>query len=159
MEVRSKYASVHTYYPTLTSSSYMCGIWSLNRSPLTGEPLSQATYYLGSREQGSMPAQFSIVFAASTNSIGIYLGSRLTLGTWGYGKVVVVKKTPKAHIQMVHVPQFIAYTNFPLGITSEQVVEAQHSFYDALYHMYCTNSVTSSTYPQHLLQSVRHDNL
>ncbi len=45
----------------------------------------------------------------------------------------VVKKTSKDHIQVVHVPQFIAYTNFSLGFTSEQVVEAQHSFYDALH--------------------------
>ncbi len=73
-------------------------------------------------------------------------------------EVVVVKKTPKAHLQMVHVAQFNAYTNFPLGFTSEQVVEAQHSFYDALYHRYRTNSVTSSTYPQHLEQLVRHYN-
>ncbi len=73
-------------------------------------------------------------------------------------EVFVVKKTSKAHIQMVHVPQFIVYTNFPLGITREQVVEAQHSFYDALYHRYRTNSVISSTYLQHLLQSFRHYN-
>ncbi len=60
---------------------------------------------------------------------------------------------------MVHVPQFIAYTHFALEFTSEQVVEAQHSFYDALYHRYRTSSVTSSTYPQHLLQLVRHFNV
>ncbi len=70
----------------------------------------------------------------------------------------VVKKTPKARIHTVHVPQFIAYTTFPLGLTSEHVVEAQHSFYDTLYHRYRTSSLTSSTYPQHLLQSVRHYN-
>ncbi len=70
----------------------------------------------------------------------------------------VVKKTPKAHNQMVHVPQFITYTNFLLGFTGEQVVEAQHSFYDALYHRCRTRSVTSSNYPQHLLQSVGHYN-
>ncbi len=29
-----------------------------------------------------MPTQFSIAFAASTNSIRIYLGLRLSLGTW-----------------------------------------------------------------------------
>ncbi len=51
---------------------------------------------------------------------------------------------------MVHVPQFIAYTNFPLGFTSEQVVDAQHSFYDALYNRNRTRSVTFYTYPQHL---------
>ncbi len=81
MEVRSKYASIHAYYPMLTSSSCMCGIWS----PLTAEPLSQSTYYLSSREQGSMATQFFIAFANSTNSIRVYLGSRLTLGTWRYG--------------------------------------------------------------------------
>ncbi len=70
----------------------------------------------------------------------------------------VVKKTLNAHIQMVHVPQFIAYTHFSLEFTSEQLVEAQHSFYDALYHRYRTSSVTSSTFPQHVLQSVRHYN-
>ncbi len=70
----------------------------------------------------------------------------------------VVMKTPKACVQMVHIPQFIAYTNRPLGFTSEQVVEAQNSSYDALYHRYRTRSVTSSTYPQHLLQSVKHYN-
>ncbi len=36
------------------------------------EPLSQTTYYLSSREQGSMPTQFSIAFAASLNSIRVY---------------------------------------------------------------------------------------
>ncbi len=51
-------------------------------------------------------------------------------------EVFVVKKTPKAHIQLMHVPQLIAYTNFPLGFTSEQVMEAQHSFNDTLYRRY-----------------------
>ncbi len=45
------------------------------------------------------------------------------------------------NIQLAHVPQFIAYTNFPLGLTSEQKVEAQHSCYDAVYHRYRTSSV------------------
>ncbi len=62
-------------------------------------------------------------------------------------EVFVIKKTLKAHLLIVHVPQFIAYTNFLLGFTSEQVVEAQHSFYDALYRRYLTSGVTSSIYP------------
>ncbi len=82
MEVGSKYASVHAYYPMLTSSSCTTGIWSLNRTRLMAKPLSQATFNLTSREQGSMPTQFSIAFAASTKSIRVYLGSRLNLGTW-----------------------------------------------------------------------------
>ncbi len=35
-------------------------------------------------------------------------------------EVFVVKKTPKAHAHMVLAPQFITYTKFPLGFTSEQ---------------------------------------
>ncbi len=66
-------------------------------------------------------------------------------------EVFVVKKTPKAHIQLMHAPQFTAYTNFPLGFTSEQVMKAQHSFDDTLYHRYRTSSVNSSTYSKHLL--------
>ncbi len=77
--VRSKYASVHAYYPMVTSSSCMCGSWRLNRSPLTAESLSQATYYLSSREQGSMPTRFSIAFAGFTKCIRVYLVSRFTL--------------------------------------------------------------------------------
>ncbi len=37
-------------------------------------------------------------------------------------EIVVAKKTPEAHLQMVHVPQFISYMNFPLRFTSEQVL-------------------------------------
>ncbi len=48
-------------------------------------------------------------------------------------EVFDAKKAPKAHAHMVPVPQFNAYTNFPLEFTSEQVAGAQHSFYDALY--------------------------
>ncbi len=82
MEVISTCAGVQAYNPLLTASSCVYGILSLNKNPLMAEPLSKATFYLSSREPGSMPAQFSIGFAASTNSIRVYLGSRLTLGTW-----------------------------------------------------------------------------
>ncbi len=60
--------------------------------------------------------------------------------------------------QMVHVAQFMTYTNFPLGFANEQVVEDLHSFYDALYHRYRTSSLISSAVAQHLIQSVRHYN-
>ncbi len=42
--------------------------------------------------------------------------------------VFVVKKMPKAHIKIMHFPQFTAHTNYPLGFTIDQVVEAQHAF-------------------------------
>ncbi len=59
---------------------------------------------------------------------------------------------------MAHVPQFIADMNFAYGFTSAHEMEVQLSCYDALYHRYCTNCVTSSTYPQHLLKPVKHYN-
>ncbi len=59
---------------------------------------------------------------------------------------------------MVRVPQFIAYRDHQLEFTSDQGLEAQHSCYDALYQRYRTSSEMSSTYPQRLLQSVRHYN-
>ncbi len=71
---------------------------------------------------------------------------------WGF----VLKKTPKAHILMADVPQIITYTNLRLEFTGEQVVEAQHSCYDALYHRYRTSYEISSIYPQRFLQLVRH---
>ncbi len=82
IQVRSKYASVHAYYQMMPSLSCMCCIWSLNKSPLVGEPLSHVTFYLSSRGQGPMPTQFSIAYAVPKKSVRIYLGSCLTLGTW-----------------------------------------------------------------------------
>ncbi len=35
-------------------------------------------------------------------------------------EVFDAKKAPKAHAHMMHVPQFIAYTKFPLGFTTER---------------------------------------
>ncbi len=52
----------------------------------------------------------------------------------------------KAHILMVHVPQFIAFMYLPLGFTIEQVGDAQDACCDALYQRYRTTSETSSTY-------------
>ncbi len=75
MEVRSKDASVQAPYPTLTSSSILCGSWSLNRTPLMKETKIQATCRLCSWGQGPMLTRFSIVFAAKLDK-GIF---RLTL--------------------------------------------------------------------------------
>ncbi len=59
---------------------------------------------------------------------------------------------------MTDVPQIITYTDLRLEFTGEQVVEAQHSCYDALYHRYRTSNEISSIYPQRFLQLVRHYN-
>ncbi len=55
---------------------------------------------------------------------------------------------------MVHVPQFIAFMDLPLGFTSEQVVEAKHACYDAFSQRHRTSSEMPSTYLQRLLQLV-----
>ncbi len=68
-----------------------------------------------------------------------------------------VNETSTAHVLMVHVPQFSAYMDLPLGFASDQTVEAQHAYYDAMYQRYRTSRENSS-YPQRLLQSVRHYN-
>ncbi len=53
-------------------------------------------------------------------------------------EVFVVKKTPNTHAHMVLVPQFIAYTKFPLGFTSEQQDGSstldKHFHRSAIYH-------------------------
>ncbi len=48
---------------------------------------------------------------------------------------------------MVHVSQFIAFMDLPLGFTIEKVEEAQDACCDALYQRYRTTSETCSTYP------------
>ncbi len=131
VKVRSKDASVHASYPTLTSSSRVCGSRSLNRTPLMEEQISQATYRLRSWGQGPMPGQFATVCAASMKSIRVYLG--LTLNPRhavimanfqrSFREVVEISRvseTPKAHILTVHVPQFIAYMDPPLGFTNKR---------------------------------------
>ncbi len=75
VEVRSKDASVQASYPTLTSPSRICGSWSLNRTPLMEETMSQATFRRCSRGQGPMRTQFSIGRAVKFDK-GIF---RLTL--------------------------------------------------------------------------------
>ncbi len=74
-EVPSKDASVRASYPTLTSPSRICGSWSLNRTPLMEETMTQATDRLCSWGHGSMRTQFSIVRAVKFYK-GIF---RLTL--------------------------------------------------------------------------------
>ncbi len=70
-------------------------------------------------------------------------------------EIVHINEKPKAHILM-HVPQFIANMDRPLGLASKHAVEAQHPRLDALYQSYRTSSETSFNYQQCLLQSVRY---
>ncbi len=52
--------------------------------------------------------------------------ARFTCAAVGVVEIVDIKEKPKTHILMVHVPQFIAYMDRPLGLTSKHAVDAQH---------------------------------
>ncbi len=48
-----------------------------------------------------------------------------TCAAVGVVEIIDIKEKTKAHILM-HVPQFIAYMDRPLGLTSKHAVDAQH---------------------------------
>ncbi len=52
--------------------------------------------------------------------------ARFTCAAVGVMEIVHINEKPKAHILMMHVPQFIAYMDRPLELTSKHAVEAQH---------------------------------
>ncbi len=52
--------------------------------------------------------------------------ARFAFAAVGVMEIIDIKEKPKAHILMVHVPQFIAYMDRILGLTSKHAVEAQH---------------------------------
>ncbi len=63
------------------------------------------------------------IFGFTLNSRHVGIGARFLCSFREVMEVFVVKKTLKAHMHMVPVRQFIAYTNFPIGFTSEHVVD------------------------------------
>ncbi len=42
------------------------------------------------------------------------------------------RMTPKVHVHVHHVPEYVRRTAAPLGPTSEQALESQHRFFDML---------------------------
>ncbi len=59
------------------------------------------------------------IFGLTLNPRRVEIGAHFYCSFREVMEDFIVKKTPRAHIQMVHVPQLFAYTNFPLGFTSE----------------------------------------
>ncbi len=109
-EVSSKDTNVYAYYPLLNSSSCMCGSWSLNRSPLTEEPLNQAAYHLSSREKGSILHCLCGLHEVDQGKFALTLSpGHAVIMSNILCSIREVKKTSKAHILIMYAPQFIAY--------------------------------------------------
>ncbi len=56
------------------------------------------------------------------------------------------RMTPKVHVFVHHVPEYVRRTELYLGPTSAQVLASQHRFFDIFYHKFkvnCTKSPVS----------------
>ncbi len=69
-----------------------------------------------------------------------------------------ISMTPKVHILLHHIPQFIRMTQMPLGLFSEEVVEKQHKRFLKCYRRYDVNCTYNSNFPHQFLNSVIHSN-
>ncbi len=68
------------------------------------------------------------------------------------------RMTPKVHLLVHHVPEYVHRTAAPLGPTSEQALESQHRFFDIFYHRFKVNCTNSPVFRKRLLNAVLHYN-
>jgi len=66
--------------------------------------------------------------------------------------------TPKVHIMIRHVPEYIKRTGMPIGYFSEQVVEAAHSDFDRFFNAYRVKDINSPAYSSRFLRAILHYN-
>ncbi len=66
--------------------------------------------------------------------------------------------TPKVHMLIHNVPEYVRRTAALLGPTSEQALESQHRFVDILYHRFKVNCTNSPVFRERLLNAVLHYN-
>ena len=66
------------------------------------------------------------------------------------------KITPKIHMILRHVPDFIDFTGKPLGILSEQVVENSHSIFEKFWLKYKVKNLNHEQFEINLLKCI-HD--
>ncbi len=69
-----------------------------------------------------------------------------------------ISMTPKVHIVLHHMLQFIRMTQMPLGLFSDEVVEEQHKRFLKCYKRYGVNCTYNSNFPNRFLNSVIHYN-
>ncbi len=66
--------------------------------------------------------------------------------------------TPKVYVRIHHVPEYVRRTGVPLGPTSEQALEFQHSFFDIFCHRFTVNCTESPVFRERLLNTLLHYN-
>ncbi len=64
------------------------------------------------------------------------------------------RMTPKVHMLIHNVPEYVRRTAAPLVPTSEQVLESQHRFFDIFYHRFKVNCTNSPVFRERLLNAV-----
>ncbi len=68
------------------------------------------------------------------------------------------RMTPKVHMLIHNVPEYVRRTAAPLGHTSAQALESQHRFFDIFYHIFKVNCTNSPVFRERLLNAVLHYN-
>ncbi len=68
------------------------------------------------------------------------------------------RMTPKVHMPVHHVPQYVSRTGIQHGPTSEQAPKSQHTFFDIFHHRFKVNCTNSPVFREHLLNAVLHYN-
>ncbi len=68
------------------------------------------------------------------------------------------RMTPKVHMLIHNVPEYVRRTAAPLGPTSEQALESQHRFFGIFYHRFKVNCTNSPVFRERLLNAVLHYN-
>ncbi len=66
--------------------------------------------------------------------------------------------TPKVHVLVHHVPEYVRRTPVPLGLTSEQALQIQHIFFDIFCLIFKVNCTKSPVFRERLLNTVLHYN-
>ncbi len=66
--------------------------------------------------------------------------------------------TPKVHVLVHHVPEYVRRTGIQLGFTSEHAPKSQHTFFDMFCHKFKVNCTNSPASRERLLKSVLHYN-
>ncbi len=68
------------------------------------------------------------------------------------------RMTPKVHMLIQNVPEYVRRTTAPLGPTSEQALEGQHRFFNIFYYRFNFNCTNTPVFRERLVNAVLHYN-
>ncbi len=68
------------------------------------------------------------------------------------------RMTPKVHVLVHHVPEYVRRTGIKFGPSSEQAPKSQHTFFDMFYHGFKVNCTNPPVFRERLLNAVLHYN-